>query len=503
MCDVNNVKMYKNEVFEAEDLLPKRGNVINKVATGQFKIPTRFWIGCMVFLTTYINYTTRVNMSISIVSMTSGKTKSIPECLIHDNPGNSTFNATNITTTPRTLKDYGPRYEWDERIQGIILGSYFWGYVLTSLPGGWVAEWMGPFHTIFWAHVITIVLNCCSVFGSWSHYGLLIATRFLIGLCAGLIYPALQCMIAKWAPPAEKGKFVGALMGNTLGTCATWPIVGQITQSFGWDWGFYVISIQIALFCVIFWFVAADSPDQHKWITEEEKNFILEAQGGSVTKRKAVPPYKAMFMSLGFWMLAICHFGNLWGLYLQITGVPKFMAEVVGFNLRDAGFLAAVPHLTRLFFGMGFGTLGDFLKKKEILSTKAIRKLFVLCSHIIPGILLIGISFIGCNAIPIVILLTLSMSINGAAVLTNLQNAQDLAPNFAGSIFGIISFIGGMTGFITPAITGALTKDNNGTQEWGWNFIIGGCVYLFCGTVFILFGTTERQKWNEKKKEPE
>ncbi|KAJ8959657.1 hypothetical protein NQ318_021845 [Aromia moschata] len=46
----------------------------------EFHIPVRFWIGCMVFLTTYINYTTRVNMSISIVSMTTGKNKAVPEC---------------------------------------------------------------------------------------------------------------------------------------------------------------------------------------------------------------------------------------------------------------------------------------------------------------------------------------------------------------------------------------------------------------------------------------
>nr|CAI5867192.1 unnamed protein product [Callosobruchus analis] len=66
-----------------------------------------------------------------------------------------------------------------------------------------------------------------------------------------------------------------------------------------------------------------------------------------------------------------------------------------------------------------------------------------------------GIPFAECQSIIVVALLITSMGVNGAAVLTNLQNPQDLAPNFAGSIFGIISFIGGTTGFIVPAITGA------------------------------------------------
>lgn len=52
------------------------------------------------------------------------------------------------------------------------------------------------------------------------------------------------------------------------------------------------------------------------------------------------------------------------------------------------------------------------------------------------------------------------MSLNGAACITNLRNPQDLAPNFAGTIFGIISFIGGLTGFIVPALLGALISHN-------------------------------------------
>lgn len=492
--------MYKNEVFEAEDLLSKNRDAVrrkrnwnNKIPC---KIPIRFWIGCMVFLTTYINYTARVNMSISIVSMTMGKDKAIPECKRDE------MSAAD-RKKPVNLPDYGPRYEWNENIQGLILGSYFWGYIITSLPGGFIAEWLGPFHTVFWTHALTAAMNVACVFAPDVHWGLLVFCRFVIGLCAGPIYPALQCLIARWAPPAEKGKFVGALMGNTLGTCCTWPIVGAITQAFGWDWGFYVISIQICIFLVIFGLITADSPQDHRWISEEERDFITDSQGGSVTKKKAVPPYLSIFMSLPFWALQVLHFGNLWGLYLQLTGVPKFMSEVIGFNLREAGGLAALPHLLRMFFGIGFGAIGDTLKKKGTVSTKFIRKFFVIFSHIIPGILLIGISFIGCHWVPVVVLLVFSQSINGAAVLTNLSNPQDLAPNFAGTIFGIISFIGGMTGFITPQITGALTNKNNGVKEWGWNFIIGGCVYISCGLFFVLFGRVEIQKWNEKKDDPD
>lgn len=66
-----------------------------------------------------------------------------------------------------------------------------------------------------------------------------------------------------------------------------------------------------------------------------------------------------------------------------------------------------------------------------------------------------------CNAVLNVVLLIISMGLNGAATITNLRNPQDLAPNFSGTLFGIMSFFGGLTGFIVPAILGQLTKNGH------------------------------------------
>ncbi|CAG9857292.1 unnamed protein product [Phyllotreta striolata] len=460
------------------------------------KIPTRFWIAVMVFFSTYINYTTRVNMSMSIVSMTKGKTKKTPECIILKQKEQGTHEDNPEDATQKPLPDYGERYDWDEHVQAQILGSYFWGYIVTSLPGGAASEWWGPRKVIFWTVLLTAIFNVSSVFAAWYHFALLIGCRFLVGLMAGFVYPALQVLIAKWAPPAEKGKFMACMMGNTLSTCITWPLVGSVTTAFGWDWGFYSISIQLVAFCAIFWFVAADSPDDHKFISEAEVAFIKEAQAGSVTKKKHRAPYAQILKNGPFWVLLLLHSCNLWGLYVQLQSVPKFMNEVVGFNMRDSGFLVALPHLSRLVFSFLYGYIGDWLNNKKVLSRKAVRKTFCVFSHIIPGILMASICLVGCNYIAIVALLVFSIAINGAVVLTTLSNPHDLAPNFVGSIFGINNLIGGMSGFIVPAITAVLVAEHNGTKEWGYTFILGGSVYIFGGVVFILFGSVEEQSWN-------
>lgn len=83
----------------------------------------------------------------------------------------------------------------------------------------------------------------------------------------------------------------------------------------------------------------------------------------------------------------------------------------------------------------------------------------VITAHVIPGILLFCVIIAGCNAPFAVTVIMLSLGFNGASTLTNLQNCQDLAPNFAGTLYGLYNFIGTTTGFITPSITSYITQD--------------------------------------------
>lgn len=102
------------------------------------------------------------------------------------------------------------------------------------------------------------------------------------------------------------------------------------------------------------------------------------------------------------------------------------------------------------------------------------RKFFCLFSHVVPGLLLIGLGYTGCAPILSVALITFSMGSNGAATLTNLVNHQDLAPNFAGTLYGIANGIGNTAGFVTPLVTAHFTK--NGVSSFILTYCIGTIV---------------------------
>lgn len=76
-----------------------------------------------------------------------------------------------------------------------------------------------------------------------------------------------------------------------------------------------------------------------------------------------------------------------------------------------------------------------------------------------PAACLIVMTYAGCDATIAMVMLIFALAFNGAACQTNLQNHQDLAPNYAGSLYGIMNTFGSFPGFIIPPIIGALTNE--------------------------------------------
>lgn len=62
----------------------------------------------------------------------------------------------------------------------------------------------------------------------------------------------------------------------------------------------------------------------------------------------------------------------MWGtMFLSILG-PKFINEILAFDLTSTGLMYSIPYVVRVFTGIGFGALNDYLA-----SSKRIRKVWV------------------------------------------------------------------------------------------------------------------------------
>lgn len=88
------------------------------------------------------------------------------------------------------------------------------------------------------------------------------------------MYSANHKLIARWAPPNEKGKFISSIMGCALGTVLTWILAGYLIETIGWQYAFYVPAMLMLLFTIASYFLIYDSPAEHPRCLQTEREYI-------------------------------------------------------------------------------------------------------------------------------------------------------------------------------------------------------------------------------------
>ena len=128
----------------------------------------------------------RVNLSVAIVYMVN----------------NTAIN--NITNHTQPSHD-GP-FAWTEYDQGVILGMFFYGYVLTQLPGGRLAELFGGKWLFGVGVLVTAVFTLLTPVAAKTSLYFLYAVRIIEGLGEGVTFPAMLAMLARWSAPQERSR---------------------------------------------------------------------------------------------------------------------------------------------------------------------------------------------------------------------------------------------------------------------------------------------------------
>ncbi|XP_026673449.1 sialin isoform X2 [Ceratina calcarata] len=395
----------------------------------------------------------------------------------------------------------GKPFDWRPEIRGQLIAAYSYGNVPGNLLGGMMAVKWGPKNAILWTSIVAALVSLVSPIFAQLHWSVLLISRIIIGLTGGITFPACHSMVAQWAPPDERARFIWSLLGGTFGTILTYPMVAAIAQNLNWESGWYIPSL-LMLVWIFFWTILAyDNPVEHPGISDEEKQYILSAQADTVRREKPTlkdTPFKEIFTSIPFISLVLCHFGNIFLLFFYQNSMMLYLTKALGFELTKGGMAASLPWASRMIFGFFFSWAGDTIKRKEIVSLTILRKGATVFSHLLPGIFLILVGYVGCRLVLANVFLVLALGFNGAASISNLSNNQDLSPNFAGFLYGIMNTVGCTSGMIiSPLVEEIAGKHGNPIDRWQILFWIGAAVCIFCMIVFLLGGSGNIQSWNE------
>lgn len=136
----------------------------------------------MVIFGFMLNYALRVNLTIAIVEMLDG-TSASHEAAVNETTTSATIEAN--TTLASVISEKVAKFDWSEKEKQMILGSFFWGYILTELPGGRLAELIGGHrvfgHSMLWASVLTLITPFAANMGVVAMVILRVVLGFMLG----------------------------------------------------------------------------------------------------------------------------------------------------------------------------------------------------------------------------------------------------------------------------------------------------------------------------------
>ncbi|NXP36110.1 VGLU3 protein, partial [Leiothrix lutea] len=147
-------------------------------------LPKRYIIAIMSGLGFCISFGIRCNLGVAIVEMVNNST-----VYVDGKPELQTA-----------------QFNWDPETVGLIHGSFFWGYIVTQIPGGFISNKLAANRVFGAAIFLTSTLNMIIPSAARVHYGCVMFVRILQGLVEGVTYPACHGMWSKWAPPLERSR---------------------------------------------------------------------------------------------------------------------------------------------------------------------------------------------------------------------------------------------------------------------------------------------------------
>lgn len=435
----------------------------------------------------FVVYSLRVNLSVAMVDMLN---------TTHQNSINhSSVCPPHTGPAPPRRNHTANVYDWDSKTQGWILGSFFYGYILTQIPGGYLAGRFGPKWLMGFGILGTVIFTLLTPLAADLGASYLIAVRVIEGVGEGVTFPAMYAMWASWAPPLERSRLLTiSYIGAQLGTVICLPLSGEICFYLDWTYVFYLFGAVGLVWFVLWAFLVFDTPNSHPRISERERLYITSSLKNELSHSAGYIPWRSIVTSTPLLAIVVAHFSYNWTFYTLLTLLPTYMNDILGFSIQQNGFLSALPYLGCAVFAVVSGQIADYLRETCHYPTGTVRKGFTLIGMIGPAVFLVAAGYTGCNYTLAVTFLTISSALGGVSASGFNINHLDIAPSYAGILLGITNTFATIPGMVGPVIASALTTQKT-IEEWQTVFYIAAAINLMGALFYTVFGRGTVQPW--------
>jgi len=191
--------------------------------------------------------------------------------------------------------------------------------------------------------------------------------RFILGLGEAGNWPGAAKTVAEWFPIRERA-FGMAIFnsGAAIGSVVAPPLIVWLSLTYGWQTTF-IVTGSLGFAWLALWLLFYQTPDRHRWLSEEERRLIREGQraDGKADALVAEPStalrWRELLRYRQVWAIVLARFltDPVWWLY--ISWLPKYLADARGFSLVKIGLFAWVPYVAADAGSLSGGWMSGYL----------------------------------------------------------------------------------------------------------------------------------------------
>lgn len=368
---------------------------------------------------------------------------------------------------------------WSAETQGIVLSSFFIGYMLTQVVGGRLADRFGGKLVLGVAVLLWSAFTFITPLAASAGLVALLIARIGMGVGEGVALPAIYSIYGRWVPQRESSRAMGATFSAiSLGAVFGLLVTPWIIVYFSWQWAFYSFAL-VGMVWYFFWHSYTHAyPRRHPDISEQELVLIeVDAAPENATE---TPPWGALLRTPAVWAIVVAHFCANWGTYVLLAWMPTYVNRGLGVDFSSVGMLSMLPYFASFLFFNVAGGIADRLLTRGW-ETTAVRKTMQAIGFGGPALILLFVDRFD-QVLVVISLMTLAnifMAFNAGGFIVN---HLDIAPRYAGVLMGMSNTAGTIPGIVGIYVSGMILDQ---TGSWATVFQVAATIYLV-GLIFYL-----------------
>lgn len=387
------------------------------------------------------------------------------------------------TSMPLLLPSVANDMKWSKTDSAMVLSSFFWGYTLTQVIGGYCSDKYGGQEVILlsaigWSFITfwmpNIILMSSHLSASIG-FGFIIFIRIVNGAMQGLHYPAMISITSQNLCHSERSSFFSILtIGSAIGTIFTGSIGSLVLDYFGWSIAFRILGL-LGLAWTLFLRYHTMSTEQQRIVTLDQPNRICT---------NSEVPWLEFFKRSSFWACVLTHACEMNCFFVLLSWLPTYFHE--NFPHAKGWIVNMIPWLTIPIFTF----IAKSMTERYIAQKYPLTRVRKIVQSYCFGLQNIAL-FAMCHTSSFPVALLCMSIITGASGFHNSSctiNPQDLAPNHSGSVFGLMNTAGSVPGFLGVYLAGHILDL---TQSWPAVFSTSIAINTVGWFTFVFFASTE------------